>query len=283
MEIYVLYNLSSKLLETFSSYSGTISRIVGLVLGILLWSALFALQGVGLAAMAKGQGVEKRWRAFVPFVNLFFMGKLAGECHIFSQRVKRIGLYAMLAQILTSTFCLLMIASELYLYLACGEPTKVIYDGIVYFLDWGTLTGFSKTVAKFFENGASILSIFQLVYEILMFVMIIGLYKKYSVRNHMTLSFLNLFVPLSRFIVIFILRKNQPVDYEALMRARREAYIRRQQYYNNPYGQNPYNRGYAQPQQPSQQPQTPPEDPFEEFASEDKENRNDTKQTDFFD
>ena len=116
-----------------------------------------------------------------------------------------------------------------------------------------------------------------------MFVMIIGLYKKYSVRNHMTLAFLNLFIPLSRFIVIFILRTNQPVDYEALMRARREAYIRRQQYYNNPYGQNPYSRGYAQPQQPSQQPQTPPEDPFEEFSSENKENNQNTTQTDFFD
>lgn len=272
MEIYVLYNLTTTILDTFSLGTPTSSKIIGLALGFVLWAGLFLLQAFGLSAMAKGQGLEKRWLAFVPFANLFYMGKLAGSCQVFGQRVKRMGLYAMLTQIATTVFCGLMIAAELYLYIACGEPEIFIIDGMHY-LDWGKLTGFSNVVLKFFDNGTSILSIFQLVYEILIFIMVISLYKKYSVRNHMTLSFLNLFIPLSRFIVIFILRNNTPVDYDALMRARREAYLRRQQQYGNPYG------GYTPP---THTPPTPPEDPFEEFAEADKKSQQ-SSQTDFFD
>ena len=87
----------------------------------------------------------------------------------------------------------------------------------------------------------------------------------------MLLGLLSLFIPVSRMVVIFVLRNNKYVDYEAMMRARREAYIRqRQQYqqggfgspYGNPNGQNGYGQGTSQPYgNPAQ------EDPFAEFGT----------------
>ena len=35
-----------------------------------VWLALFILHGIGIAEMAKRRGIDKRWMAFVPFVNL---------------------------------------------------------------------------------------------------------------------------------------------------------------------------------------------------------------------
>ena len=94
----------------------------------------------------------------------------------------------------------------------------------------------------------------------------------------MLLSLLVLFLPVSQFIIVFVLRNRQPINYEAYMRARYEAHMRQQQQYRNyqgqspfggnPYGNNPYgNNPYANDNsQPSQNAQPAPEDPFEEFS-----------------
>ena len=65
---------------------------------------------------------------------------------------------------------------------------------------------------------------------------------------------------MARFIVIFILRNNAPIDFEAYMRAKREAYARRMGSYGNPYG-NPYGQNPYNPQPPRA-----PEEPFSEFG-----------------
>ncbi len=105
-----------------------------------------------------------------------------------------------------------------------------------------------------------------------LFVLLLGLYKKYNPKNYVALGFLELFLPLSRYIVIFVLRKRKAVDYEAYMRARREAYMRYRQQYQNPNGNrygNPYNNPYGNPYANSASPQNSPkpEDPFAEFDS----------------
>ena len=91
--------------------------------------------------------------------------------------------------------------------------------------------------------------------------------------------------PVSRYVIVFLLRKRVAVDYDEYVRKRREEFFRRQQQYysqfggyNNPYGRPPYQGGsyYAGTQTPyqnpngqtAQQPQPPKnEDPFEEFSS----------------
>lgn len=282
MEIYGFYN-SSSLISEYFGVSTPHSKIWGIAIALVIWSALFLLQGFGLSAMAKRRGIGKRWQAFCPFVNLLYIGKLAGECSVFGQRVKRAGLYTMIAQIVVTVLCGLLIASEIYLYNVCGMPTATALadNPLYYVLDWENLTGFSATVESYYVNSDYFLTIIQLVYEIFLLVLIIGLYKKYAPKNYMVLSFLCLFIPVSRFIVIFVLRNRKAIDYDAYMRARREEYMRqRQQYggygYGGGYGYrgspyaNPYGNPYA-PQQPTQQPQKP-DDPFEEFSTEKGEN-----------
>ena len=267
-----IFNLYSGMKIMFSMMGTTVPSVFyyALALAVAVWLGLFILQGFGLYTMASRRSMKGKWKAFVPFVNVHYIGKLTGDCYVFGQRVKRAGLYAMLAQIAVAVLCGLVVASEIYLYSTCGMPKYTDWETPY----WTDLQGFSLTVSRFFDISSYILSIFQLVYELLMLVLLLGLYKKYYPKNYMVLGFLELFVPISRYIVIFVLRNREAVDYEAYMRARHEAYMRRRQQYQNPYGNpygspynNPYGNSYGNPYGSPQASQNAPEpdDPFEEF------------------
>ncbi len=293
MEIYSIYEairMNMSLIDS-NMYGNMPNNIIGIILLatmlVMVLTPLFILQGIGLYTMATKQGVKKRALAFVPFVNIWYIGKLAGECQFFNQRMKRAGMYAMIAQILTFVVSVLTIAAEQYLWYTKGAPQIAPEYGYYY---WSGLSGFSLHVGKFFEVSGYVLMIFTLLMEIFLMVMIMGLCKKYTPNHYRLFGLLVLFVPMARFILIFVLRNRQPIDYEAYMRARREAYIRQQQYYNqqqygtpygNPYG-NPYaNNPYGRPSAPygqqygGEQSGPKPADPFEEFNSQTNGNSDD--------
>lgn len=282
MELFLLYD---SCFTSFAMFNVELwkSHFISLAIAFGVWLGLFLLQGFGIWKMAKNRGWKKKGLAFVPFANYLYMGKLAGDCFFFSQKVKKMGLFVMIAQIFATVFSFMLLAAVSYLFLVEGEPIISDDFGIPY---WGG-SGFSKTVEKFYNVGAgyafgiSILSILQLVYEIMLLILMIGLYKKYTPKNYMLLSILGVFIPMSRYIIIFCLRNKQAIDYEAYVRARREAMAReyQQRYggaYGTPYGGNPYGNPYGTPNaQPPQQPEEPfgefgeeKEKPFEEFGEE---------------
>jgi len=260
MEIFNIYRAVVNTCFAFwQSAEISTTFIVGLAVGVVIWSALFILQGVGIYTMATKRGMEKRWLAFVPFANIMYIGRLSGPSEVFGQRMKNAALFAMIAQILTFVLYVSTTAAEAYLYLEYGHPQYDIELGLPC---WADLNAFSLRVYKFYEFGSWILSLFQLVYEILLFILIMGLYKKYTPKNYTGLALLALFVPLSRYIVIFVLRNRTAIDYQAYLRARREAYMRQRQQYRDYGGYNGYgNNPYTPPQQP------PQEEPFSEFSS----------------
>lgn len=295
MEIYQLYNLVASFFETlfetlsaanpgftggFSSYGAWLGTSLAIAGG--LWAALFVLQGFGLYYMAKRQGLPKRHLAFIPFASTLYMSKIAGQCTFFGRKMKHAGVYALIAQSLCALVCGMMIASQMYLYIGCVENMHIVKDvqligeqevvvGMRVY--WTDLVGFEKVINVFYVYGSSILSIFELAYEVLMLVVVIALLRKYAPKNYFPLSILALFVPLSRYIMVFALKKRPAIDYEAYMRRRRADYIHQQQQYYNQFG-NPYaNQGgqYNPNAQGNPNPQNnqtpPPSDPFEEFSS----------------
>lgn len=242
--------------------------IISDIIAAALWLTFFLLQGFGIYAMAKKKGLVHKALAFIPFANISYIGKLAGECYFFGQRMKKASMYAMIAQILSTCLCILTIASEQYLYAVHTARNLPILE-TEYGIQWSNLlTGFAQSVAKFHDISGYLLPIFQLFFEIFVVVLMMALCKKYAPKNYMVLSILVLFVPVARFIIIFVLRNRQPIDYDAYMRARHEAYMRsQQQYYNR---QNPYGNSYGGQYNPYGQgtPTSPkPEEPFGEFSS----------------
>lgn len=268
MELYYFYNMAMVLAATLG-VTGSFLPTVSLAIGGVLWLAVFLLEGIGVSTMAKNRGIQNRLLAFIPFANIWYIGKLAGECQFFGQKLKRAGMYAMIAQIILFVLTLATISAEIYLWTMHGAPTMGTELGAAY---WPGLSGFSLTVSKFYELSDYLMSIFQLICEILLLILFMSLYKKYQPKNYFALSMLTLFVPVSRYFIVFALRKRKAVDFEAYERARREAYIRRRQQYYNPY-QPPYGGGYNQNPYGQNAGQASPkkEEPFSEFSSQKNE------------
>ncbi len=272
MEFYNFYNLVSGITSLFSGDNYQQMVLIGVIGGVLLWIGLFLLQGAGLYVLAKRQNMGKRWLAFIPFVNIYYMGKIIGECHFFGQRMKNAGLYAMIAQILSTLVTVAYIAAEFYLF--WNFKPHFTEDGAYY---WVGLKGFAETVNNFYGVGMYIMALISLVTQILLAILMMGFFKKYAPANYRILSVVIFMIPFFRFIMVFAFRNREPFDYEEYMRRQHEAYIRRQQqYYNtygNPYGRqnnSPYGMGGYQGMQGGQQPQQPPqptEEPFDEFGA----------------
>lgn len=242
-----------------------------LLVAAFIWTALFILQGFGIYTMAKRKGMQGAWQAFVPFVNILYMGKVSGECTVFGQKLKRAGLYAMIGQIIATILCAVEVIGMAYLWTTEGTPTLDQY----YQPYWSDLQGDALKLNNYlYMYNGFIRSIVQMVYEIMMFIILMGIYKKYAPNSHFALSILSLFVPLSRFIVLFVVRNKDEIDYDAYMRQKREEYMRSRGFtaYGNPYGYNP-NAG-AQPPRTEK-----PEDPFEEF---DDRKTNNNENDEFF-
>ncbi len=290
MEVYNFYRIAFTSIYMFKGEAGIETCVLwGLPIGIVLWIALFFLQGAGIYAMAKRRGMKKKGLAFVPFANLYYLGKIAGECGIFGHRMRNAGLYTMIAQILATVVTGLYLGSEWFLYLKHGVPTYVESNALLASPQWTGLTGFSETVYKTFLITEWLFSLLSLIAQILLIILCIGVYKCYTPRNYQGLALLTFFIPMARYIVIFALRNKQYINFDEYMRKQREAYMRRrQQYYNgygNPYGsfQGGYGRGgyqggnggayggYNDPYAGGRNTQSSPaEEPFGEFGGSDR-------------
>lgn len=247
MEIYSFYTALSYISLIKNGIAGiSLESVMGtLVISVLLWLALFVLQGFGLRAMAKKKGLKKSFLAFVPFANLLLIDKLAGDCEIFGHKLKRGGMYAMIAQIVFVVTSFALIASEAVLFTKYADCIHFTTD--TYEILWVGLDSFGVALYKFSNGWGSYLnSLFGLACEILLFVLMISLLKRYTAKNYFVLSMLQLLVPITRYVIIFVVRNNKAIDYDEYRRARYEEYLQRNARYRNPYG-NPYGNSYGNP------------------------------------
>ncbi len=263
MGFYYFNNIAESIAFLIEKPNDKLPLLTILLVG-LTFAIAFVLQGIGLYKMAKNRGLKYKALAFVPFLNIWYIGKLAGDCYFFGHRVKGVGVYAMIMQICATLLAVAKVAAEVYLRVNVGAPQESELG-----LIWSNnLSGLSAHVLTFYDVVGYILPIVQLIFDIFFIVLAMGLYKKYAAKNHMVFSMLTLFIPISRYIIIFAIRNNKAINYEDYIRAQREAYARRQQQYYNPYN-NPYNR-YGNENYGANSSRG--EEPFSEFSSNSKGN-----------
>ncbi len=278
MQLYSLYQTFAYFFSQTGKFDLESTLLLAVISGIVWLLPFFLLQGFGLYAMARNRDVKGKALAFVPFANVLFAGKLAGECSFFGQKLKRTGLYAMIAQIVSTLFGISMMAAEIYLYTTHGMPTTQTMFGTPC---WIGLEGFSEVAYGFYETVGYIVPIFYLAFRVLWLILLMGLFRQYSPKNYTALGALTFFFPEAAGITIFALRNRKAIDYDAYMQAKREEFFRRRQeyrrHYGNPYGnpyQNPYNQNpyNGNPYNGANygQEENRDEDPFAEFASERK-------------
>ena len=94
---------------------------IGIAAGIYLIVYLF--KAAGLSKMAVNAGKKKlAWCAFVPFASTYLMGELAGEMRFGNARFKKIGLVAMIAEILyTASLAVFFVPQNGKYKMVCGN------------------------------------------------------------------------------------------------------------------------------------------------------------------
>lgn len=228
-------------------------------LGLYLLGHVFG--GVGLYTMAKKRGDKLAWMAFLPFLNTYLSGRLAGETNIFGVKCKRLGLYAAILEfvyVAINTFTLTV--SMLLMRPSYYEIVTTQY-GTQTYLEAQLAISQIPMRYRWMPTTYNVMNIIGIVWYFITLAAFIFLYmaffRKYYARSPMVMAFLCSIFPV-RGYVFFAVRNNTPVDYNAWMqeRIRRMQQQQAQQYGYPPYGgpQQPYNG----PQQPYGGPQQPP-------------------------
>ena len=217
--------------------------------GLYLLGLIFG--GLGLTVLAKRAGIKHGWMGFFPFANTYLAGKLAGNANLFGTRVKRIGLWTMICEIVFVAVSFFSMVLELVvLDPAYWEPgAQSTATQTVYALSKDMLgaagMGWIYTVLQYDILGI-INYVFSLVVLFIFCTLFSAFYRKYYARSPFLLTFLSAVLP-GRGFAIFAVRNNNPVDYDAYMRRRMQQYQQQQQ--------PPYGGGYYGPQDG---PYTPP-------------------------
>ena len=255
---YIINLIIKPDIQNIYDYSNVIlSYYLFAALGTLgVYLILLVFGGIGLNKLAKKQGLKHRWMAFLPFFNTYYAGKLAGETQFFGQKMKRVGLYAMISEILYVALQLFVLVAVIisffpqYLTLEVengelsGEPNDSMPAWVQPAITYGSLVAY-------------LLWFFVIVFFCVLYV---SFFRKYYARGPILLAFLSAVLPFRGF-TIFAVRNNAPVDYNDYIRRRTQAYMRGNGYNQPPYGPyGPGNGGYG-----SGGPQNGP-DPFEGFG-----------------
>lgn len=223
-------------------------------LGVYLILVVFG--GIGLNKLAKKQGLKHHWMAFLPFLNTYYAGKLAGETQFFGQKMKRVGLYAMISEILYVALQLFVFAAVIISYFP-EYRTLEVSDGVMTGAANEAMPSWIEPAVTYGNLVAYLLWFFVIVFFCVLFV---AFFRKYYARGPILLAFLSAVLPFRGF-TIFAVRNNAPVDYNDYIRRRTQAYMRNNGYNQPPYGPyGPGNGGYG-----SGGPQNGP-DPFEGFG-----------------
>ena len=226
------------------------AMLIGLCVAAGIYLVCLVMGGIGMHVMAKKRGMKGSWMAFLPFLNTLYAGKLAGETNFFGKKVKWMGGAAALLEFVhvgLSVFSFYILFS--FMRPEYCDPITTA-DG---------LFGGAEFVSSKLPVGMRWMLTADTVCEILIYVfyilmllamclMFYSFYRKYYARSPFIMMFLSALFPF-RGIVIFAVRNNAPVDYDAWMRRKMEEFNRRQQQ-NRPGNYGGYNGQGGGPNDP---------------------------------
>ncbi len=204
--------------------------------GLYLLGHLFG--GFGLYKMAKRAGDKCAWMAFLPFLNTYLSGRLAGETNVFGTKVKRMGLYAALLEFVYVAINIFTLF--LSMFMMRPEWYKLTYTETAAGTFLGTeLAADNMPVGlRWMPTTLNVMNIVGIVwYFVTLFAFIVlyaAFFRKYFARSPYMMAFLCSFFPV-RGYVFFAVRNNKPVDYNEWLQER----IRRMQQSQNLYGYPP--------------------------------------------
>ncbi len=208
-DMYDSFDQSSQFMDT------TLIGIMMICLIILLVCAIFGLisyilRGIGMYTMAKRQGMEYAWLAFIPFARTYLHGELAGTISLKQKSIRNPGIWLLALP---------------FLYSAVSS----LLSGIVWFVCFGSLSKmFQYAYMPYGRTDISVGSIMGIIILLIISIVIstgyTAVYKTFEVLvNHQILerftsknmsvahAVLCTLVPLYESICFFVMR-NYPFN-----------------------------------------------------------------------
>ncbi len=268
MEFFILYGVIINFANPLYATAYGLNRLdcwIAFGIAMVLYLVLYAFKAIALLKMAKTCGKEKLiWCAFVPIASTYLMGEVSGGLQMGNVKIKHIGLYAMIAEIVVCVFSLMQYIPQSYVFNNESLYTiEVDAEQNAWVFVYTNLT--PAWMARLITVSSVLSSVFSFVALIAFVFLHIAFFRSYAPQSYIWLTILCAVFPVDG-ILAFAFRNRTGVNYEAYMAARM-LYLQKMQQAqygqyrsNDPYNMNPYNRNGGEP------PRTP-DDPFGEYSS----------------
>ena len=238
---------------------------------------VYAFEAVALYTIASRNGVGRKWMAFVPVVNTYYMGVLSQKNSVYRLKANHIGIVAAVCEGLCLALAVLSYVATFLIF--CGgyaEPfyTTQIYGGLsIEILDGYNLVGLpeslSWTVWVFNNLDFYITDWINIIYIIAEIMLLICFFQTYAAKNYLVFAIVSVLFPIKG-IFMFVTRNNKAVNYrDYIMERQQRQYRMYQEYMRNnppPQGGHGYNRQNS-PYSNNSAGNSSSQDPFSEFGN----------------
>lgn len=266
---------------TYKDIAGIFSDLlwVQLLVGGLCYALVFVFQGIALYTIAAREGYGKKWMAFVPFFNTYYIGVCAQKNKFYKVDARKLSLAtAIFEAVLFALYVFNLIACSLVLPYESPYLTTDLLGNVVYGYEISGYPDSLNWAAWVYANMEYyILSTLDLVLMIIQICVLICFFQTYASRRYVLFTVTSVLFPIQG-ILFFVVRNNKGINYRQYIMAMHERQYQiyqqqQQQYYNqnpysrqNPYNQNPYNQNQYNQNPYNQQGPTRTDDPFEDFG-----------------
>lgn len=162
---------------------------------------MYLLEAFGLYGMAKGSGIGRPWRGFVPFANIFLFGKIA-ERYVKKDGKKsaKFGGLLLAFEILTLVLAFVTMAFviSMIFVLATAENETELVNSII-------VPMFAMLISCFVLIGVSI------AYVVIYYVALWRIFTAFDYNNATVYFVLSILFSFLGPIFLFVLRNKQPV------------------------------------------------------------------------
>lgn len=252
MEYFGYLRIPQYILQFTRGASGGISLgEMYILLGVAgaLYLISLVLGGLALYVMAERAGVKHSWLGFIPFANTYYAGKVAGESPFLGKRMKRSGLYAMIAEMVYVAIEIMSLLSSILLASPKYYETNYVDGGgsVLIF----NLASVPKGL-RWMAGASTWFSVLSILADLVMILFLCAVYnslfRKYSPRGAYFMTVFSVLLPVRAFL-LFAVRNREPVDFDEYMKERIEQAMR--------------SAGMSMPVQ-----EVKPADPFSDFSDE---------------
>lgn len=188
-----------------NSIAATLLMVYGIfvVTGGLIALAAYILKGIGLYTIAKNQGNENAWLAFIPFARKYQQGELAGEIQLKNKSISRPGIWFVGLPIAWGILSYLV--GMIFSILVVG---KMIRYGVMGYHTYDSIGTESLGLIGFFLFFIVLAIVYKVIYKILLILIDVKILSSYTSGNMPIIhSVFAVFIPLYESICFFVISR----------------------------------------------------------------------------